>query len=154
MSRPRRRKVWAEIEKSAVEFTADEVEAAHAASPLAKLDCMTLDSSYWAISKKALKTYLKWSKIDKPDWLSDKRDCDNFAAALFGEVGLEFEVNALVLVWDFSGRHAYNAALVVDKQGKLEIVLIEPQTDGFVLAGDNMSASEAYALENGMAIYG
>ena len=152
--RPSKRTVRRAIKRSSVKVDGEAVMQAHGNSGISKLQPVLLDAYYWAISREALELFLQWSRVDKPSWEEDRRDCDNFAAALFGQVSLHFNVNPIVLIWDWSGAHAYNAVLLTTDDGGLEIVVIEPQTDGTVSIGESLSTSEIYAATSGVAVYG
>ena len=122
-------------------------------SPLKRLQPYFLDRSYRILTLEAWETVLAWSKVDKFKYEAEHRDCDNFAMALAGRIPLEFAVNGIGFVCDFSGGHAYNAVLYYDDNKTVDIGIVEPQTDGFVVIGDNKSRSEAYKAEKGFVIF-
>lgn len=148
MSRPLKRDVRRAVKNTSVEVPASEFEAmvqsAVANVPGANPSLYTAfyDAVYWTVPKETWGMFLDWSRIDKFKYVEERRDCDDFAKALWGNAALHFKLNSMCLIVDFSGYHAYNGVLTSDG----EFLIIEPQTDDIVLAGTAMSASEAYTL--------
>ena len=125
------------------------------ASAVHRLRSLMFDSKYRAVDLETWKLILKRSQIDKYRYRSDIKDCDNFVAALFGTIPLEYGVNTVGLVIDYSGRHAYNALVYYDTDiTDLKIALVEPQSDEFVTTDDRLSSHEAYKAQRGMILWG
>ena len=132
----------------------EELKAAFEASPLGELQCICLDSEYVALPLETWRLVLQWSRVDKFRYKADKRDCDNFAAALHGTVPIRFKVNTAAYVLDFSGKHAYTALAVAEPDGGLSIAVVEPQTDALVSVGSEKSDHEAYTATKGFVLWG
>ena len=154
MNRPKIKEVRTAVREGRRVVGWKELEAAFEASPLSKLQCICLDSKYIALPLETWRLVLRWSNIDRFRYKADKRDCDNFAAALHGTVPIRFKVNTAAYVLDFSGRHAYNAVAVAEPEGRLSIAVVEPQTDELVSVGDEKSEHEAYLATKGFVLWG
>ena len=125
------------------------------ASSIRRMSPTILDTKFKTTDLATWKLILERSRIDEYRYRSNIKDCDNFAAALFGTIPLEYGVNGIGFVLDYSGRHAYNALLYFDDDPKdLEIALVEPQSDEFVATGDRLSSHEAYKAQRGEVIWG
>ena len=125
---------------------------------LGQLRPVFLDKDYYALPLETWAEIIEWSDVDRIKYVAEKRDCDNFAVAFAGQVGLRFAVNGVGIVVDFSGKHAYNCLLVTgDKDGDgvddLSVVLLEPQSDRMPQVGDTMSGHEAYKAESGFILF-
>ena len=107
-------------------------------SLVANLADITLDNTYWAVSLETWELILAYNGASKNDYVKDSFDCDNFALCLAGNVPQRWGVNGVAIVIDFSGQHAYNALLVVDENGVLEVAVVEPQNDEFVIRKQGM----------------
>ena len=143
------------VRAARVTVTAQAVSDALRASPLARLSLSFLDRTYTALPMEVWAEILEWSDVDRVGYVSESRDCDNFAVALAGQVGLRFGVNGCGIVVDYSGKHAYNMLLVstpdADGDGSpdLAIALVEPQTDRLPQVGDRLGRNEAYRASRG-----
>ena len=143
------------VRSSSVDLTANRLRQVFKQSSLYRLQCIALDANFRAVSIEAWRAILDWSKIDRYEYQADTRDCDNFAAAMHGYIPLTLGVNTAGYVVDISGGHAYNAVVCYDSDPEdLRIAVIEPQTDGWVTVGDQMSVSEFYKAEQGFVIWG
>ncbi len=131
----------------------DKVVAALRQSALKNLRPQFLDRNYTALPMEKWQEILEYSDVDRVQYVSELRDCDNFAIALAGQVALRFGVNGIGIVVDFSGRHAYNCLLVSTSDGGLEIKVVEPQSDGMPKVGDRLSGHEAYKAQNGWILF-
>ena len=58
--------------------------------------------------------------VDQAGYVKERRDCDDFAKALIGEMGWRYGLNACALVRDYFGGHAYVAAVVIGDGGDPE----------------------------------
>lgn len=106
------------------------------------------DGDYNIISLAAWKMLLAWSWVDKFQYVADRRDCDDYAKYLWGQVPMRLKVNGIGLVCDYSGGHAYNVVVTFEGDGPPILAFVEPQTDQFVAVGDQLTQTEIYALEN------
>ena len=133
-------------------FSAEQVAGALTESPLRRMQILLLDREYTALPLKVWERILEWSDVDRIDYVSEKRDCDNFAIALSGQVGLRLAVNGIGLVVDYSGGHAYNCILV--REGNdLTLRIVEPQTDRMPAVGSCLSGHEAYKADYGFVMF-
>lgn len=88
------------------------------------------DIKYWTTS------YEEWFKIiledtiDKKKYIKERFDCDDFAKVFKCHCIEKYGLNAVGLVRDFLGRHAYN--VIVDDTATAFIY--EPQNDTFIKA--------------------
>lgn len=130
--RPHYQTVKAAIRKSEKTFTQQEVGAALRSSELRNLQIGTLDSKYWAVSRDAWEKILAFNLTDRKAYQSDRYDCDNFAITLSGTVAQKWDINGCGIVIDWSGGHAYSV-LLINNNGQLEIAVVEPQDDWFVI---------------------
>ena len=154
-ARPRIDYVRRQVARTAVEFNSKQLVEIWKASSIKRLKPIILDSKFKAVNMATWRLILERSRIDKYRYVSDIKDCDNFAAALFGTVPLEYGVNTVGFVIDYSGRHAYNSLVYYDTdRNDLQIALVEPQNDKFVATGERMSSHEAYKATNGMVLWG
>ena len=151
-----------EPEPKTVGVPASAVEVPHGAmvraireGGLNQLRHQFFDRKFKICSLEDFRAILKESDVDSYEYVAEFRDCDNFAAALFGNVSLKHGINNVGLVLDISGQHAYNAAVVYrDDPANPELVIVEPQTDKFVLLGEDRSKSEAYKATEGHVFWG
>lgn len=145
--RPHYQTVKAAIRKSEKVFTRQEVAAALRASELHNMQNGLLDNKYWAVSRDAWEKILAFNLTDRKAYQSDRYDCDNFAISLAGSVATKWDINGCGIVIDGSGGHAYSA-LLINNDGKLEIAVVEPQDDWFVI----FVGRGHYAAKGGMII--
>ena len=90
------------------------------------------DTSYQLTTISDIKAFLEAAGINKLSYVVNFRDCDNFAAGLYGHLATEpgWENIAQALVWgNFPGLgpHAWN--LVIACETERRIYFIEPQTN-------------------------
>lgn len=155
MARPRIDYVKRKIARSAVEFDSNRLVEIWKRSSISRLNPIILDSRFKAVDLNTWKLILERSRIDKYRYTNNIKDCDNFAAALFGTIPLEYGVNTVGFVIDYSGQHAYNSLVYYESDREdLRIALVEPQNDQFVTTDDRLSRQEAYKALNGMIIWG
>lgn len=140
------------IKQTAVQVRSREVISAVYDSGLRRLRPMLLDATFTALPMSTWQAILKWSDVDRVRYVASRRDCDNFALALSGQVSLRLAVNGCGVVVDYSGCHAYCCLLVADGDD-LQVVLCEPQSDGLPKAGDTLSGHEAYKAEQGFILF-
>jgi hypothetical protein len=128
-----------------------EVVKAYRNSGLNNLYGQFLDGRYRALPMRVWELVLEYSQVDKKQYRSEHYDCDNFAMALCGQVPTLFDVNGVGFVVDFSGGHAYNAILVSESRGHLEVVGVEPQNDRWGVA---KTGARMYSARNSYTIFG
>ena len=142
-----------DIAAQSKEFTAVEVVQALRNEGLGALQPLLLDRSFTALPLDLWARILEWSDVDQSHYISEKRDCDNFALALAGQIGLRLAVNGCGFVGDYSGGHAYNFLLVCDENSnELDLVLVESQNDQYPQIGDKLSGNEAYVGKRGFVL--
>ena len=142
------------VVEQAVEVTAEQLVEAVRRSKFHALRPMLLDRTFTALPMALWMQILEWSDVDQIRYVSEKRDCDNFAIALAGQIALRLGANSCGIVADFSGGHAYNCIIVADTaKGGCYVRLVEPQSDGLPQVGDKMSGHEAYAAERGWILF-
>ena len=142
------------IEKTAHTVTGDQVRKAVHESAFMSLRPSLLDSKYTALPMETWLAILEWSDVDRVKYVAEKRDCDNFAIALAGQIGLRLGVNGCGIVVDYSGKHAYSCLIVHDTaKGGCYVQLVEPQSDRPVQVGDRLGRHEAYSASNGWILF-
>lgn len=116
-------------------------------SPLRALQLVALDdATYYVPTRPDLRRLVDRSVVDRAGYVRERRDCDDFARALIADMGWRHGLNACALVRDYSGGHAYVAAVVTGEGGELEWLVIEPQTDGVV----RIDSAPAYSADRGI----
>ena len=103
-------------------FTGDKIQRLH------------LDSKYWVCSKKEFEDWISWDWTNKKQYVSEEYDCDNFAFSFKARCDRKIGINAVGLVIDYSGGHAYNLVIFSDAAPEL----FEPQGDRWVEGGKGM----------------
>ena len=106
------------------------------------------DGRYWCPDIDAFDDIIDGCRVLAKEYVEWQFDCNNFAFYFQSQVAYEYGVNAVGVVIDYSGRHAYNVIVYDDGS----CALYEPQTGEFVNRGDDMSDHEAYAFEEGFII--
>jgi hypothetical protein len=89
---------------------------------------LRLDGTYYATDLETLKRIIDWDWIDTRKYLVDTFDCDKFAMYFKARISIDFGVNAIGVILDYSSAHAYNLVIVKDSQG-VRWYLYEPQND-------------------------
>jgi hypothetical protein len=90
---------------------------------------MRLDRTYYAVDLETFKKVVDWDWTDARKYVLDRFDCDKFALYFKSRVAIDFGINAIGVVLDYSAGHAYNLVITKDAAGKVEWRLFEPQTD-------------------------
>ncbi len=72
---------------------------------------------------------LAYNEADRSRYKSEHVDCDNYAACLAGDVSQRWVVNGIGVVLDVSAGNAYNCALGSEYDGKVDLWMVESQTD-------------------------
>jgi hypothetical protein len=89
---------------------------------------LRLDRAYYATDLDTFKKIVEWDWTDTREYLFDTFDCDKFAMYFKARVSIDFGINAIGVILDYSSAHAYNLVIVKDSKG-VRWYLYEPQTD-------------------------
>ena len=111
------------------------------------LGWLRLDSNYYTVDFDTFKKIVEWDFTDTRKYLTDTFDCDKFAMYFKSRLALDFGINAIGVVLDYSASHAYNLVILKDSQTKW--YLYEPQTDDIFTYNTrdvNMYAMKSYVL--------
>ena len=113
---------------------------------------VTLDRGYWTVPMAVFKRLLSdGTEVDQRVYTPDRFDCDDFAYGLRTDIG-RLGVTAVGFVHDYSSKHAYNVAVVVNDVGAFEAFLIEPQNaDGAKLLPPDKIGKGNHKLESAEA---
>ena len=103
-----------------------------------------LDSTYWTCTKKEFLKIVDYNNINERKYIGQRFDCDNFALSFKSQVSIDFGLNNVGLVIDYSGGHAYN--IVIFSNGDVE--LFEPQNDSFPIK----NSSSMYSFKGGIIL--
>jgi len=87
---------------------------------------LRLDGKYYTTDRKTLERLIKWDWTDTKKYELDRFDCDKFAFYFKARMALDFGINAIGVVLDYSAAHAYNLLLPNDVDQPL---IFEPQND-------------------------
>ena len=110
-----------------------------------KLKSYYLDKKYRIPDGEQISEILKYSQSKRLKYSKETFDCDDFATVLKSEV-VKLGTNAVGIVVDISGKHAYNI-LVYNIHGTLSISAVEPQTDEIIKIGEGLyKAEEGYII--------
>ena len=113
---------WISSQLMRADFVGEEIKRLH------------LDSKYWVCSKQEFEDWIKWDWTNKKRYISEEYDCDNFAFSFKARCDRRLGINAVGLVIDYSGGHAYNLVIFSDAAPEL----FEPQGDRWVEGGKGM----------------
>ena len=108
-----------------------------------------VDGNYFVLPAATLELILERSSLDELVWTPDRFDCDDFAICLKAEFARQFMINSVGIVYDWSGKHAYSAAVIYNAKRQLELRTIEPQSDKTVKMGE----APMYAARAGLLIF-
>ena len=143
-----------EVISQAVIFTGEQIQDAWTKSKLKDLQLISTNKKYRALPKSVWDQILA-EHLSLHEYVPELFDCDAFSASFMGAVAYKYEINGIVRVMDISGKHSYNAVLVVDS-GNCSWKRVEPQADIFIgepNSGLTVTApSGAYAATSGFAI--
>jgi len=93
-----------------------------------------LDAYYYAPLDGHFKLALAKDDSDKPTYLAQEMDCDNFAFDLVSGIRRWTGCNCIGLVSDFDGGHCYCVVVTISKN-KPKRTFSEPQSDGRIEFG-------------------
>ncbi|MCY3744485.1 MAG: hypothetical protein OXH00_26005 [Candidatus Poribacteria bacterium] len=137
------------IKKHISVASADEIKAAVERSPLgAGIQVLPCDRRYQILNSEGWGGALDYTGIDRIRYISEFFDCDNFALALAVVCAMKFHINSVGICLDFSGGHAYAILPVRQPDGSIEIVILEPQNDKYIISLGGM-----YQGKFGIAIF-
>jgi hypothetical protein len=111
------------------------------------LGWLRLDGSYYTVDMDTFKKIVEWDFTDTRKYLTDTFDCDKFAMYFKSRLALDFGINAVGVVLDYSAGHAYNLVILKDSQTRW--YLYEPQDDSIFTYNTrdvNMYAMKSYVL--------
>lgn len=106
------------------------------------------DTDYWILDGVGWQHSLDFTGVDKKRYISERFDCDNFAIVLAAIMADKFQINSVGIVFDFSGGHAYAVLPVRQEDGSIEMVILEPQNDQYIVSLGGM-----YQGKFGIAIF-
>jgi hypothetical protein len=89
---------------------------------------LRLDGTYYAADLDTIKKIIEWDWTDTRKYITDTFDCDKFATYFKSRMAIDFRINAIGIILDYSAGHAYNLIIVKDAQG-VRWYLYEPQND-------------------------
>jgi len=89
---------------------------------------LRLDGTYYTTDLDTFKKIIEWDWTDTRKYLDDVFDCDKFAMYFKSRMAIDFHINAIGVVLDYSAGHAYNLVILKDAQG-VKWLLYEPQLD-------------------------
>ena len=109
---------------------------------------LRLDGTYYTASLDDFKKIISWDWTNLKKYVSDTFDCDKFALYFKSRIALDFKINAVAVVLDYSSEHAYN--LIIYREGEgFNWILYEPQNDSmfyFEQRDTNFYKMEDYIL--------
>lgn len=127
-----------------------DVTAAVKASSFASMQLWMLDRDFWVVSEPHWQEIIRETRVDAVRYVSDAKDCDDYAIAFKGIVSLRYGVNSAAIVVDIEGQHAYNLLIADDGDGGLVAHAFEPQSDRIV---DAQVGARPYNAERGYLIF-
>ena len=86
-----------------------------------------LDGNYYTTDLATFKKIISWDWTDTRKYVSDTFDCDKFAMYFKSRISIDYGINSVGIILDYSAVHAYN--LVILKDDTLRWLLYEPQND-------------------------
>lgn len=91
-------------------------------------DWLRLDGNYYTVDMDTFKKIVEWDWTDTRKYIDDTFDCDKFAMYFKSRMAIDFGINAIGVILDYSVGHAYNLVILKDAQG-VKWYLYEPQND-------------------------
>jgi hypothetical protein len=89
---------------------------------------LRLDGTYYTTDQQTFTNIVKWDWTDTRKYITDTFDCDKFAMYFKSRISIDFGINAIGIVIDYSAGHAYNLVILKGSQG-INWYLYEPQND-------------------------
>ena len=109
---------------------------------------LRLDLTYYTTDIDTFKKIVGWDWSDTRKYISETFDCDKFAMYFKSRVAIDFGINAVGVVLDYSAEHAYNLVILKEGDG-IRWYLYEPQNDKLFTYDQrdkNMYAMQSYYL--------
>jgi len=106
---------------------------------------LRLDRTYYAADLDTIKKIIDWDWTDTRKYIVDEFDCDKFAMYFKSRLAIDFHINAIGVILDYSAGHAYNLIIVKDSQG-VRWYLYEPQNDNMFTY--DQRDTKLYAMQN------
>jgi hypothetical protein len=106
---------------------------------------LRLDGIYYAADLDTFNKIIEWDWTDTRKYITDVFDCDKFAMYFKSRMAIDFHINAIGVILDYSAGHAYNLIIVKDSQG-VRWYLYEPQNDK--LFTYDQRDRQLYAMQN------
>ena len=130
--------------------SADDFRKLWEKGPLAHLQLIVADTFYCIQDEATWLKDFKATHSSFPVYDYQKRDCDNYAVFMAGAISMQRDVNGVVIIFDTSGKHSYNAVVVVAADGSMAFKIAEPQLDAFVPA--DKAGKAPYSEQAGFAV--
>jgi len=89
---------------------------------------LRLDGTYYTVGMETFKKIVSWDWTDTRKYVLDRFDCDKFAIYFKSRMAVDFGINSVGVILDYSAGHAYNLVILKDSQG-VKWMLFEPQND-------------------------
>lgn len=112
------------------------------------MQILPCDRRYRILDSEGWDSALEYTGVDQKQYISEFFDCDNFAIALAAVCAMKFHINSVGILFDFSGGHAYAVLPVRQADGSIEIIILEPQNDRYIVSLGGM-----YQGKFGIAIF-
>jgi hypothetical protein len=113
------------------------------------LSWLRLDGTYYSTDMNTFKKIVEWDWTDTRKYIADVFDCDKFAMYFKARMAIDFGINAVGVILDYSAGHAYNLVILRDPRGVVNYYLYEPQNDNlftYEQRDKNMYAMQSYVL--------
>jgi len=92
---------------------------------------LRLDGNYYTTDMATFKKIVEWDWTDTRKYITDTFDCDKFSMYFKSRIAIDFGINAIGVVIDYSAGHAYNLVIIKESQG-FSWYLYEPQNDAIM----------------------
>jgi hypothetical protein len=109
---------------------------------------LRLDLTYYTTDIDTFKKIVGWDWADTRKYISETFDCDKFSMYFKSRVAIDFGINSVGVVLDYSAEHAYNLVILKEGDG-IRWYLYEPQNDNLFTYDQrdkNMYAMQSYYL--------
>ena len=107
---------------------------------------LRLDSTFYLCEYEDMNRIWGWDWVNTRQYLAEKFDCDDFAFLFKANCTLNFGINSVALVIDYSAAHAYNLIFFPDQSA----IVFEPQSD---FSWDiDKRPKETYKMERGVIL--
>lgn len=109
---------------------------------------LPVDTQYRILDSTGWDGALEFTGVDRQKYISEFFDCDNFAILLAAICAMKFHINSVGICFDFSGGHAYAILPIRQDDGSIELIILEPQNDEYIISLGGM-----YQGKFGIAIF-